>query len=56
MTFLDSNELEFIVCCTCQGFPNSSKGCGGGGGEEGLEILLGGDFFTRFREPQEEWF
>ena len=40
MTFVNSNVLEFILCYTCQGFPNSSKGWGGG-----LEILLGGGIF-----------
>ena len=30
MTFVDSNELKFILCYTCQGFPKSSKGWGGG--------------------------
>ena len=31
-----------------QGFPKSFKGWG-------IEILLGRDFFTVWREPEEEW-
>ena len=48
MTFVKSNVLEFILCYTCQDFPNSSKGWGGG-----LEILLGGIFLTGSRNLRE---
>ena len=36
MTFVYSNELEFILCYTCQGVRNSNKGFE----EDKLEILL----------------
>ena len=52
MTFVDSNELEFIPCYTCQGFQIAVKGEGGEG--EDWKFYWWGDFFTRFREPEEE--